>query len=49
MMTYLLAAFAIFWTGTFVYVLSLAARQRGLAKKVESLAAAVAEVQGSDS
>jgi CcmD family protein len=48
MTSYLLAAYAIFWAGTFIYLLSLAARQRGLSRKVDSLAAMLDEVQGTE-
>lgn len=40
---YLVAAYVVFWAGTMVYVLSLGARQHALTKKVESLAAVLAE------
>ena len=46
MTNYLVAAYAVFWAGTLIYVLSLGARQRGLAKKVESLAEVLAEREG---
>jgi len=45
---YLIAAYAVFWVGIFIYVLSLAARQRRLAQKVDSLSAMVAESQNAD-
>lgn len=37
MTSYLVAAYAIFWAGVFVYVLSLGARQRKLTQQVEVL------------
>ena len=40
---YLVAAYAVFWAGTLIYVLSLGARQRALAKEVDSLTAILAE------
>ena len=36
-MGYLVAAYAVFWGLTFVYVFSIANRQRNLAREVEAL------------
>ena len=36
-MTYLFAAYAVFWALTFVYVFGIGSRQRKLEKEVEAL------------
>ena len=36
-MGYLVAAYAVFWGLTFVYVFSIANRQRNLAREIEAL------------
>ena len=36
-MGYLVAAYAVFWGLTFVYVFSIASRQRNLAREIEAL------------
>lgn len=36
-MGYLVAAYAVFWGFTFVYVFSIASRQRNLAREIEAL------------
>ncbi len=36
-MAYLVAAYAVFWGLTFVYVFSIANRQRKLAREIETL------------
>ncbi|MFB0533984.1 MAG: CcmD family protein [Anaerolineae bacterium] len=36
-MGYLVAAYAVFWGLTFVYVFSIANRQRNLAREIETL------------
>jgi len=36
-MSYLVAAYAVFWGLTFIYVFSIASRQRNLAREIEAL------------
>jgi len=36
-MSYLVAAYAVFWGLTFVYVFSIANRQKNLAREIEAL------------
>ena len=36
-MSYLVAAYAVFWGLTFVYVFSIANRQRNLAREIEAV------------
>jgi CcmD family protein len=45
-MTYLAAAYAVFWGVTFVYVFSIASRQRRLQREIEALRTTIRE-QGS--
>lgn len=42
-MTYLAAAYAVFWGVTFLYVFSIAARQRRLQREIDDLKASVRE------
>lgn len=44
-MTYLIAAYAVMWLITFVFVLSMAVRQRRLAAELEALKERVQERQ----
>lgn len=46
-MWYLVAAYAVFWGLTFVYVFSIASRQRNLARELETLKRALdSKVEG---
>ena len=38
---FLVAAYGVFWLGTFIYVLTMAARQRNLERDIEALEALV--------
>ena len=42
---FLVAAYGIFWLGTFIYVLTMLARQRNLEKDVEALEVLVKKEQ----
>ena len=44
-MSYLFAAYAVFWALTFVYVFSIGSRQRRLEKEVEALKRALENEQ----
>lgn len=43
MTAYLIGAYAAFWAGTFIYLLTLGARLRALSRELEDLRAALDE------
>lgn len=45
-MGYLFAAYAVFWGLTFVYVFSIAYRQRNLTREIETLKRALGRSEG---
>jgi CcmD family protein len=42
-MTYLAAAYAVFWGVTFLYIFSIASRQRRLQREIDTLKATIPE------
>jgi CcmD family protein len=45
-MSYLFAAYAVFWALTFIYVFSIASRQKSLEKEIEALRRALEDDKG---
>jgi CcmD family protein len=45
-MSYLFSAYAVFWALTFIYVFSIAARQKSLEKEIEALSRALENDKG---
>ncbi len=41
MSSYLVGAYAVFWVGVFLYLLSLGARQRALSRRLDQISALV--------